>query len=84
MMVFAGVVFYIYTAQWLGFLITSFCIMFVMMLMLKGRLLPSAVSSACVAVFAYAVFNMVLAVPLPRGILHIESTFPFVIVSFWG
>jgi len=65
-----GVTFYIYAADWLGFLLTSFCIMFVMMMLMKGKLLPSVLSAAGAALCAYLIFNKMLSVPLPRGIFY--------------
>ena len=63
-----GVVFYIYASDTLGFLLTSFCIMFVLMMMLKGKPLPSALVAAGAALCAYLIFNKMLLVPLPSGL----------------
>ena len=65
-----GVIFYIYAADKLGFLLTSFCIMFVMMILMKGKLLPSILSAAGATLCAYLIFNKMLSVPLPRGIFY--------------
>ena len=65
-----GVIFYIYASETLGFLLTSFCIMFVMMLIMKGKPLPSVLVSAGAALCAYLIFNKMLSVPLPRGFLY--------------
>ena len=63
-----GVVFYIYAAETLGFLLTSFCVMFVLMLIMRGKPLPSALVSAGAALCAYLIFNKMLSVPLPSGL----------------
>lgn len=64
-----AIVFYILVSEKLGFLLTSFTVMIVMMLMLKARFataLPVAIGTTlCI----YAIFNKMLLVPLPRGIL---------------
>ena len=65
-----GVVFYICASEILGFLLTSFCVMFVLMLIMKGKPLPSAFVSAGAALFAYLIFNKMLSVPLPRGLFY--------------
>ena len=65
-----GVVFYIYVSEALGFLLTSFCISFILMLIMKGKPLPSAFVSAGAALFAYLIFNKMLSVPLPRGLFY--------------
>jgi putative tricarboxylic transport membrane protein len=62
-----GVVFYIYASDTLGFLLTSFCVMFVLMLLLKGKPLPSALVAAGATLCVYILFNKMLLVPLPRG-----------------
>jgi putative tricarboxylic transport membrane protein len=63
-----GVIFYIYASDTLGFLLTSFCVMFVLMMMLKGKPLPSALVAAGAALCAYLIFNKMLLVPLPSGL----------------
>jgi len=65
-----GVVFYIYASETLGFLLASFCIMFVLMLIMRGKPLPSALVSAGAALCAYLIFNKMLSVPLPRGLFY--------------
>ena len=62
-----GVVFYIYASDTLGFLLTSFCIVFVLILTLKGKPLSSALVAAGATLFVYLIFNKMLMVPLPRG-----------------
>ena len=65
-----GVFFYIYASEALGFLVTSFCIMFTMMLILKAKPLPSALVSAITVLCAYLIFNKMLMVPLPLGLFY--------------
>jgi putative tricarboxylic transport membrane protein len=65
-----GVFFYIYAAETLGFLLTSFCIMFVLMLLLRAKPLPAALVSAGTTLAAYLIFNKMLLVPLPMGLLY--------------
>jgi putative tricarboxylic transport membrane protein len=67
---FLSVVFYIYASEALGFLLTSFSIMFVLMLILRAKPLPSALVSAGTTLAAYLIFNKMLLVPLPRGLFY--------------
>jgi putative tricarboxylic transport membrane protein len=62
-----GVLFYVYASDSLGFLLTSFCIMFVLMLLLKGKFALSALVAAGATLCIYVVFNKMLMVPLPTG-----------------
>ena len=65
-----GVVFYIYVSETLGFLLTSFCVMFVLMLILNAKPLPSALVAVITVLCAYLIFNKMLLVPLPRGLFY--------------
>ena len=65
-----GVIFYIYASETLGFLLTSFCVIFVLMLILKGKPLPSALVAIGATLCAYMIFNKMLMVPLPRGLFY--------------
>ena len=65
-----GVIFYIYASDTLGFLLTSFCTMFALMLVMQGKPLPSALVSAGAALCIYLIFNKMLLVPLPRGLFY--------------
>ncbi|MDR1741193.1 MAG: tripartite tricarboxylate transporter TctB family protein [Synergistaceae bacterium] len=62
------VVFYIYASDYLGFLITSFAVMFVLMLALRARPLLAVLVAAGATVCVYLVFNKMLLVPLPIGL----------------
>ncbi|MDR1731131.1 MAG: tripartite tricarboxylate transporter TctB family protein [Synergistaceae bacterium] len=64
----AGVIFYIYASDSLGFLPTSFCVMFVLMLVLKGNFFLSAAVAAGATLCIYLIFVKMLMVPLPAGI----------------
>jgi putative tricarboxylic transport membrane protein len=63
-----GVFFYIYASDFLGFLLTAFCIVFAMMLTLKSKILVSAATAVGAALFVYIIFNKMLMVPLPIGL----------------
>ncbi|MDR3229803.1 MAG: tripartite tricarboxylate transporter TctB family protein [Synergistaceae bacterium] len=63
-----GVVFYIYASDTLGFLLTSFCVMFTLMLVLRAGFFVSALVAAGAAVCIYLMFNKMLMVPLPIGL----------------
>jgi putative tricarboxylic transport membrane protein len=62
-----GVLFYIYASDSLGFLLTSFCVMFVLMLVLKGKFVLSALVAAGATLCVYVIFGKMLLVPLPAG-----------------
>jgi putative tricarboxylic transport membrane protein len=62
-----GVLFYVYASDSLGFLLTSFCVMLVLMLLLKGKFALSALVAAGATLCIYIVFNKMLLVPLPTG-----------------
>lgn len=65
-----AVVFYIAVSQTLGFLLTSFIIMVAMMLLLKAKAAVSIPVAISMTVCIYAIFNKMLLVPLPRGLLY--------------
>jgi len=65
-----AVIFYIAVSQSLGFLLTSFIIMVAMMLLLKAKLAVSIPVAMGTTVCIYAIFNKMLLVPLPRGLLY--------------
>ena len=64
-----AIVFYILVSERLGFLLTSFCVMFGLMVMLKARPLLALPVAAAMTLFIYLVFNKGLLVPLPRGLI---------------
>ncbi|MDR1377342.1 MAG: tripartite tricarboxylate transporter TctB family protein, partial [Synergistaceae bacterium] len=63
-----GVLFYVYASDFLGFILTSFCVMFVLMLALKGKPVVSALAAAGATLCIYVIFNKMLLVPLPAGL----------------
>lgn len=64
-----GIVGYILLADVLGFLITLFLVAFAIMLTLRARPVPSAVMAAVIAVAMWLVFEELLRVQLPDGLL---------------
>ena len=69
LMTIVAILFYINASETLGFLITSFIVMFGMMILLRAKpwiALPVAVG---MTLFIYLVFSKGLLVPLPRGLL---------------
>ncbi|MDR2727285.1 MAG: tripartite tricarboxylate transporter TctB family protein [Deltaproteobacteria bacterium] len=69
MLFLAAIVFYIVVSETLGFLATSFVVMVSMMSVLKARLKLGVPVAAGTTVLIYLIFNKILLVPLPRGIL---------------
>ena len=63
-----AIIFYIAVSDKLGFLLTSFCIMVGMMLLLKTRVIIAMPVAAGTTLGIYAIFHKMLMVPLPRGI----------------
>ncbi|GHV36859.1 permease [Synergistales bacterium] len=62
------VLFYIYASDFLGFIITSFLIMFVLTLTLRARVAVSIAVSLGATLCVYLMFNKMLMVPLPVGL----------------
>ncbi len=67
--VLVGIALYVAFAHTLGFLITATLILLGLMLMLKARLRVALPAAVAVALFSMALFEKVLRVPLPPGIL---------------
>lgn len=67
--VIAGVAFYLLLSGTLGYLITMFIVMFVIQKVLGGKWLTSVLVAAGVTVLLWAVFDKLLLVQLPQGIL---------------
>ena len=65
-----AVIFYIVVSQPLGFLLTSFIIMVAMMMLLKAKIAVSIPVAMGTTVCIYTIFNKMLLVPLPRGLLY--------------
>lgn len=68
----ASVVFYVYGVEYLGFLLTSTLILLILFLALGVGRLQSLLIAICVALLVYALFDLGLRVPLPRGDLFFD------------
>ena len=60
---------YIYLSEYLGFLILSFLLLFLLMLWFKVKLLWNLLMASSVTVLIYLLFVKLLMVPLPGGLL---------------
>ncbi len=67
--VLAGIALYVAFVHVVGFLITATVILLGMMLMLKARLLVALPAAVGIALFSMVLFEQILRVPLPPGIL---------------
>ncbi len=65
-----AILFYIFLSEVLGFIITSFCVMFGLMLVLKAKPVIAAPVALGMTLFIYTVFSKGLLVPLPRGFIY--------------
>ena len=65
-----GIVFYMYTVDVLGFLLTAFAILATLFIWLRGRLVSSLVFAATISLATHIVFHNILLVPLPWGVLQ--------------
>lgn len=65
-----AIIFYILASQSLGFLLTSFIIMVAIMSLLKATLTLSVPVAAGTTICIYMIFNKMLLVPLPRGLIY--------------
>lgn len=63
----ATVVFYVYMVEQTGFLLTAFIMLLVLQLALRVRLITTLIVSIAMVALIYAIFDMMLGVPLPRG-----------------
>jgi putative tricarboxylic transport membrane protein len=68
LLVLGSVVFYIYLSDFLGFLVTSFIILFGLAKWLRVSLLNSLIAGVGVTLGIYVLFAKVLLVPLPWGL----------------
>ena len=64
-----SLVFYIFASEWLGFVLTSFLLMSVMIWWLRGKIVSAVVISAVTAILIYVFLAKLMLVPLPTGIL---------------
>jgi putative tricarboxylic transport membrane protein len=61
---------YMLLSNWLGFLITSFFVLLLMMIKLRVSLWKSAVIAVLMTLFVNLMFSKILRVPLPPGFLR--------------
>lgn len=65
-----AILFYVFTSEKLGFLLTSFIIMLSLMFILKAKPIHALPVAVGMTLFIYCVFNKILLVPLPQGIIY--------------
>ena len=65
----ASVLFYIYAASFLGFLLTAFLILLAMFLVLRVRPVAAVVIAVIAVLLVHTAFYKLLKVPLPWGLL---------------
>ena len=64
-----GIVFYILAADMLGFVVTAFVLLAVLMLYLRTRVLTALLVSAATTLIVEYTFASLMRIPLPRGLL---------------
>lgn len=64
-----AIIFYILVAEILGFIITMFVVLVAIMMVLRSRLGTALATAAAVTVLLYVVFQQLLLVQLPSGIV---------------
>lgn len=69
LVVVGAIVFYVLAAPVLGFLITMFAILLALMITLGSRWVPALIIAAATTAALYALFELVLLVQLPDGLL---------------
>jgi putative tricarboxylic transport membrane protein len=60
-------VFYILTVEWLGFVLSAFVCLAVLLMLFHRRILVALVAAAIVAPLLHLIFTKLLLVPLPLG-----------------
>jgi putative tricarboxylic transport membrane protein len=65
----AGILFYILAADALGFVISAFALLLVLMLTLRTRPLTALLASAATVLVVEYTFGSLMRIPLPRGLL---------------
>ena len=65
------IVMYLLAAEWLGFVLTAGCLLFLMQLLLGARWLTSLMTTVTFVPVTYYVFAHLLRVPLPRGLIDL-------------
>lgn len=68
----AAVIFYVYTVDELGFMLTAALVLAVLLLALGTRLIVAIPTTIGIVLLVYAIFDMLLRVPLPRGTLFFD------------
>lgn len=63
----AMVIFYVYTVDEIGFLLSASAVLAILLLALGVRPLPTLAVTAGMVALIYAIFDLLLRVPLPRG-----------------
>lgn len=63
----ATVIFYVYMVEQTGFLLTAFIVLLVLQLALRVRLVTTLIVATAMVALIYAIFDMMLGVPLPQG-----------------
>lgn len=67
--VLGAIIFYVLVAEILGFIITMFVALSAIMIVLRSRVVVALVTAAAVTVLLYVVFQQLLLVQLPNGLL---------------
>ena len=67
----AGLLAYAVLFEKLGFVITTALATFALGLLFNGRLLPCLISGALMGVLLFGLFDLLLDVPLPLGVLRL-------------
>lgn len=62
---------YILVAEWLGFVITAFCLLLMLMLYLRTSPVAALLTSVGVTLMVEYFFSGLMRVPLPRGLLTV-------------
>ena len=65
------IVMYLLAAEWLGFVLTAGCLLFLMQLLLGAHWLTSLMTTGTFVPVTYYVFAHLLRVPLPRGLIDL-------------
>lgn len=68
----AAVIFYVYAVDQLGFMLTAALVLAVLLLALGTRLIVAVPTTIGIVLLVYAIFDMLLRVPLPRGTLFFD------------
>lgn len=68
----AAVIVYVYIVDLFGFIPAAMAILFVLLLSLGARLVVALPTTVGIVLLIYAIFDMLLRVPLPRGSLFFD------------